>query len=522
MHENADPLLQDGDRYIRDFAPYMYYGGIGISCILLSITFCIAIGLICGICGKKPDPYSEDCCNKGVGNQCLMCGVSIMFLSGIFLAIVTIVLFILGGFSQRLVCDPLRNYNQSKMIDLLDDSFSLKDAIGLDVTVKQILSDCHQNKSAYRVFRLQNKIDLDKVNNYLEEFDIQNALNDLQDNIDIPVDVEILSTDAKAKLQELADSNISNINFDRFTTVLDDNLTKVDLNYLVKQLDVVLDTINRRMVPDDIKAKLQVSKLHLETYQEKLVVPMTQNAEKLIDIAKNMEHNLKFGKGSFKEAITELIDEVEKAEIYLKQNGTQLLSAIASNFTLAIKGQVVNYLDRVVDKVGVSIGQCGPLSNVLNATLTATCDKVLLSINGLWFVLFWSLLIFTTAIILSVKLASLYKKFEYSYAGESEYLYDAYADREIIPLASNGKANKKKKKNKRQEGRNAGYPPEREEDPEHRDFPSGSNQANRYADMAPKQQWEDFPNGGPPQYQRAPTEYERPPPYYYPGNSEQH
>lgn len=29
--------------------------------------------------------------------------------------------------------------------------------------------------------------------------------------------------------------------------------------------------------------------------------------------------------------------------------------------------------------------------------------------------------------------------------------------------------------------------------------------------------WEDFPNGGPPQYQRAPTEYERPPPYYYPG-----
>lgn len=31
--------------------------------------------------------------------------------------------------------------------------------------------------------------------------------------------------------------------------------------------------------------------------------------------------------------------------------------------------------------------------------------------------------------------------------------------------------------------------------------------------------WEDYPNGGPPQYQSAPlaTEYERPPPYYYPG-----
>ncbi|KAI4455960.1 prominin prom protein [Holotrichia oblita] len=380
MHKHADPILTDADRYIREYAPYLYYSGIGVSCILLSVTFCIAVGLICGICGKKPDPYSEDCCNKGVGNQCLMCGVTIMFLSGIFLAVITIVFFFVGMASQRLVCDPIRNYNDSKLIDLFDESFSFKDSVGVDVTVKQVLSDCHRNRSAYHVFRLQNKIELDKVHDYLNEFDIQGALDDLQENIKIPIDVKILSTDAKDKLTELADSNISNINFDRFTTVLDDNLTKVDLNYLVKQLDVVIETVNRRMVPEEIKANLQVSKLHLETYQEKLVVPMTQNAEKLIDIAKNMEQNLKFGKSSFREAITELIDEVEKAEEYLQQNGTSILSAIATNFTLAIRGQVVGYLDRVVDNIDVNIGQCGPLSNVLNATLTATCDRVLLPI----------------------------------------------------------------------------------------------------------------------------------------------
>ncbi|KAK9710586.1 hypothetical protein QE152_g25933 [Popillia japonica] len=238
--------------------------------------------------------------------------------------------------SQRLVCHPIKNYNDSKLIDLLDESFSFKDAVGVDVI----------------------------------------ALNELQEDIKVPVGAEILSPEDKAKLTELADSNISNINFDRFTTVLEDNLTKVDLNYLVKQLDAVLETVNRRMVPEEIKANLQ---------------------------------------------------------------------------------------------------------------------------NGLWFVLFWSLLVFTITIILSVKLASLYKKFEYSFAGES-----------------NGKANKKKKKNKRQDGRSPNFPPERAGD--HREFPSGSNQENRYADMAPKQQWEDFPHGGPPQYQRAPTEYERPPPYYYPGN----
>lgn len=57
----------------------------------------------------------------------------------------------------------------------------------------------------------------------------------------------------------------------------------------------------------------------------------------------------------------------------------------------------------------------------------------------------------------------------------------------IFLIASNGKSNKKKKKNKRQDGRNTNYTPEREGgDHGHRDHPGGSSQENRYADMAPK------------------------------------
>lgn len=143
-----------------------------------------------------------------------------MFLSGIFLAVITIVFFFVGMASQRLVCDPIRNYNESRLIALLDDTFSFQDAVGVDVTVKQVLSDCHRNRSAYHVFRLQNKIELDKVRDYLDEFDIQSALDELQENIEMPINVEILTPEAKDKLTELADSHISNINFDRFTAVV--------------------------------------------------------------------------------------------------------------------------------------------------------------------------------------------------------------------------------------------------------------------------------------------------------------
>lgn len=83
-----------------------------------------------------------------------------------------------------------------------------------------------------------------------------------------------------------------------------------------------------------------------------------------------------------------------------------------------------------MDNTNNSIGQCGPLSVTFNAVLISTCDKVLLPLvnvshknnspvsvkiisfqNGFWFGLFWSLILFIPTIIVSVKLATLYQKY---------------------------------------------------------------------------------------------------------------
>lgn len=49
-----------------------YYLGLGISGILLTVLMCLTCGLLCGICGKRPDGYGDDCCNKGSGARFLM------------------------------------------------------------------------------------------------------------------------------------------------------------------------------------------------------------------------------------------------------------------------------------------------------------------------------------------------------------------------------------------------------------------------------------------------------------------
>lgn len=51
---------------------FRYYLGLSISGILLTVLMCLTCGLLCGICGKRPDGYGDDCCNKGSGARFLM------------------------------------------------------------------------------------------------------------------------------------------------------------------------------------------------------------------------------------------------------------------------------------------------------------------------------------------------------------------------------------------------------------------------------------------------------------------
>lgn len=72
INDNTTPVLDTADDYIKQYAPYRYYVGLAVSCILLLVSVFVALGLVCGICGKRPDGYGDDCCNKGAGSQFLV------------------------------------------------------------------------------------------------------------------------------------------------------------------------------------------------------------------------------------------------------------------------------------------------------------------------------------------------------------------------------------------------------------------------------------------------------------------
>ncbi|XP_012230182.2 prominin-like protein isoform X2 [Linepithema humile] len=516
---------------IDQYSPYRYYLGLGISGILLTVLMCLTCGLLCGICGKRPDGYGDDCCNKGSGARFLMMAVWIIFLLTSVLMVVTVVHMITGVMAQRGICEPLKNPKDNRMFELVDELVQIKRILypknsNANINMSYIVTKCHHNETLYNVLNLKNVFDVQSLRDYAGRYDINDTIQQLRRKISLSPGVVILKDSARSKLNDLAQSGLSDIKFYQYAELLAENITNINLEHLAKQLREVSAKLPDGQ--DEIKLSLEKNAHDLEHYHRDLVMPMATLSEQLSANALTLQENIKFNHSSMADAIHDLVDEVTKAQQFLNKDGPEYVQYLATRFGNAFLHQVDNFLEHVIESAVFKIGRCGPVSNAYNATLVAGCNKVLDPFNGFWASVGWCLILFIPTIVLCVKLSALYQKSD-PYPGplvEAEYLYDAYADRDNIPLAH--VHDKKHSSHGRHhpaayvesyDGPAVGYS-ERERIPDAHQ--STSHHDSRYADLAPKN-W-DFPNGGPPRYQPAAgappplsTEYERPPPYYYPG-----
>ncbi|KAL3272935.1 hypothetical protein HHI36_014392 [Cryptolaemus montrouzieri] len=409
--ESALDMMQ---KYITVFDPYRQYVGLAICCILLMITIFVALGLICGICGKRPGGYGDDCCNKGSGSQFLLCGVMFMFFFTCIIAAATLAYFLVGTATQEAACKSLRQPTDSPFFHLIDQINLTR--YGLNRNLSSIIDSCHKNETVYVVFDLQKQFDVNQVYKYFQDFDIEKTLNDLNkttSQIDFHNFV-LLNPEQLRTLKKISSSDFANVDFSKFLDELSANFTSVDLNLIKDELNAAIARVSAIAQTDSkavkLERQLETAKVQLDFYERKVVQPMLATAEKVKVTAASLEKKLLLGHSSFKEAMDDLITKVQLAQNSLRDHGPNMIREAAYNFSQQIIGECKKYIGRVVNNTKDEVGKCGPLSNVYDAILTSSCDKVALQMNGFWFTLLCSMLVFLPTIVISVKLAILYQK----------------------------------------------------------------------------------------------------------------
>lgn len=150
----------------------------------------------------------------------------------LIIGIVTLVMLLAGVAVDRTVCYPLRNPDNSSLVDLIDDYITknLKDT-DWQIDLKRTLILCYQNESIYNVLNLRTKYDIDSLE---KKFDVSQYLDKMQTILDsLPLKTYvILDKTNEEKLRKLSTFEPS-INFDRFKDEVSSKITQIQIAFRV-------------------------------------------------------------------------------------------------------------------------------------------------------------------------------------------------------------------------------------------------------------------------------------------------
>lgn len=91
--------------------------------------------------------------------------------------------------------------------------------------ISNLISSCHQNKTFYEVFQLENYYNISEIRTYFQKYKVESLIQDLIKNIQINK-VTLLTPDAIEQINQLEKSKLNNFDLDKFV----DNVCKKDNN----------------------------------------------------------------------------------------------------------------------------------------------------------------------------------------------------------------------------------------------------------------------------------------------------
>ena len=528
--------------WLDEYGEYLFYIGLGMSFMVLLILMCFVFGLFYGFCGKRPgNMYGDDCCNTGTGSNWLIAGVYLTFLFSFVLLIITTAQFLVGSTVDKVGCQALQRPNDSDVFQLLDERFiqplidqqrpkvTSSDAEAQwSMSVSQLVSNCHDNMTLYNLLDVGSIYNVENLRRWRSEYGIGDFVENLKRKIrlDDLKGIQILSPEAERELQELAESEISDLNFGQYTDLLEEKITAINLATFTSRLRQVRERLTRnqaRLVGPAIDNEA----LFLDQMQ-RVVMDMKLAVKDLVNSVQALEVEAKHTKPNLREALTGLIKQATQATRFLRDEGPQLVDKLTDRYVNETVGLIDAYVERVINHTKDRVGRCEPLSNSLNATIISVCNEIVDPFNGFWASIGWCVMLFLPSVAIALSLVSLYRKSE-PYPGPLV---------ETMPVAASESAESQHvKKKRRGHRRNASeYLPDSAHYRAGYAYTANGVAENRFSDVAPRNTGaapsasaaggSSSGSSGPPRYSSNPnleaqplTEYERPPPYYYPGSA---
>lgn len=426
------PLEEARNDYINKYIDegkiydkYRWYAGVGLTCILLLIVVLLALGLMCGVCGYDKDavPTTRGSVSN-MGGISLMAAVGFMFIFAAFLMLLTTICFIIGAPLQK-VCEGLENDGFYKNVldkkDLMGTGkgyflgdLLLKDG-SIELTLSGMLQDCRDDKPLFKAAQLKHLVNVSSMFDIkkLMGDQVDSALDNLNQNL---TDQEILTPEAEKNLNNLSDSGVESIDFQKFLNETKKAITKVNLTEFASNVTQMAIAFQNAGDYTNGNKSMNIS-VDLKTLDQVNVAGMKAKSDEL---EKNVI-DLKTIGGNLKNKSLEVLEAAKVAETYIQTTASDEIKTIVRAYADRVLGWGYKFTDHFIYVLENELARCKPITNIHDALISSSCKEALWPFNGFWLAIGFCLFFFIPAIIFAVKLAKHYRRMQYEQDFDQSY-----------------------------------------------------------------------------------------------------
>ncbi|XP_034235032.1 prominin-1-like [Thrips palmi] len=383
------------DRYSASYGTFRISGFTAYSAVILIIAALITLGLVYG-----------SCCSK-TAYSFLNIPVLLILLTISVWMLIALVLFIAGVATDR-ACEFLRKPGDHQLTHLVDELLQKYRAEIAESSqlpplhsIKYYIEECRADKTMYEVIDLDSTIQIDNILQFVKNFDFTPYLKTIDENVQNVVNVKLLPQDIRNKIEDLKNSDLSKLGWDRVTNELDSfQKTAQPLSESIATWAQTLSQVAANYPAIDVKD--QVSNIEeILKKVESLQTLITQ----LIGLINKSSSDVMLGHKSFPEALQWLLDQASNTD-QLVVNTAPGVTKLASNTAEGFRKELQAYLQWAVDRVKSHALKCKPIINIYDSMVMGVCDEIISPWNAFWAMSGLCLLLFIPAAFVASSLAS--------------------------------------------------------------------------------------------------------------------
>nr|XP_034328960.1 prominin-1-A isoform X7 [Crassostrea gigas] len=395
---------------------YRWYGGVGLTSIVLLVVLLQILGLGFGTCSQNSNtrPTERGCVGTSAGNM-LMASVGFVFIFSSFLMLLTTFTFMLATPLHRFICDPLTDSSLSDLDTIVDKIYKFQygtsngsflgkmlfSNASIDLRVSKLLQDCQGGAAAFKALKLNNLFDVSTLTNFTKDLNIQSEVDKI--NIDLST-VKIMTPSLMNQLNEM--KSAINVNFTKFREELGKSTTGQNMSALADQLDTFAGSCS-----PGCNAATQTSLRELANRTRSIESNELANLTATLTQLGTDLNTLESTVNGTDTDVDNCINNFNISEIFVQNNGSDVVKNEAKKFADRIIGIVTSFADDALYALDNEIGKCTPIWNLYNSLFVISlCQYTVDSLNGFWFSLGWCIFFFIPSIIFSTKLAKHYRR----------------------------------------------------------------------------------------------------------------